>query len=447
MRPGARIRAAIEVVEAIEKHHLPANQALSDWGRSHRFAGSTDRAVIGNLVFDMLRNRAAIAWKMGSDSPRALVLGALSLVWNRSLEEIAKLCDGKKYAPAPLTEEEEEGLAYQLSDADPLWVRANVPEWLMGAFERAFGERLLSEAQAMAERAPIDLRVNTLLSHREKILQAFEHYYAAATPHSPVGVRIPYPSPLQKPPLLEASNEHGQGYFELQDEGSQLAALMADAKPGLQVMDFCAGTGGKTLALAAAMENQGQIYAYDTDPYRLRRIFDRLRRAEVKNVQVLRPGDEVALHGLQERMDIVLVDAPCSGTGTWRRRPDTKWRLSPQNLTARIAEQAAILDQAAHLVRPGGRLVYVTCSVLPQENEDQVIAFIQRHPDFKVMPYARYWWAATRGEPVASAIASEDFLQLTPFTHKTDGFFIAIMVREKPQTAPQMPGAFTWEGE
>ncbi len=446
MTPAARIVAAIEVLTEIEKRHQPARQALAEWGRAHRFAGSTDRAVIGNLVFDSLRNRAAAAWKMDDDSPRALVLGTLNHAWNKSPEEIARLCDGSRFAPGKLSEEEREGIAYQLGEQDPLWVRANIPEWLLPSFERGYGDAVLCEGEALAKRAPIDLRVNVLKSYPEKILKTFADAYAKPTPYSPLGIRVPLPGVERKMPLLEATAEHAKGYFEIQDEGSQIAAMMVDARADSQVMDYCAGAGGKTLALAAAMENQGQLYAYDKDPHRLRKIFDRLKRAGIRNTQVLRPGDMAALSSLAGRMDVVLVDAPCSGTGTWRRRPDIKWRLSEKSLRARIEEQATILDAARQQVRPGGRLVYVTCSLLPEENEDQVQAFLTRHPDFTAAPYERFWWGALRKDPVASALDSNSLLQLTPARHNTDGFFIAVLTHSRGATRPQAPSALDWDG-
>jgi 16S rRNA (cytosine967-C5)-methyltransferase len=213
----------------------------------------------------------------------------------------------------------------------------------------------------------------------------------------------------------------------VQDEGSQIAALLTGAKPGSQVADLCAGSGGKTLALAAAMENKGQIYAWDMDALRLRPIFERLRRAGARNVQVLHAGEVDALKPLEGRMDVVVIDAPCSGTGVWRRRPDAKWRLKPAQLEQRRAEQRAVLDQGAALVRPGGRLVYITCSLLPEENGDQVAAFLERHAGFSVIPFAQVWQETIGTEPPASADGRSDTLLLAPATHVTDGFFVAVL--------------------
>ncbi len=215
----------------------------------------------------------------------------------------------------------------------------------------------------------------------------------------------------------------------MQDEGSQVATLLASAAPRQQVLDLCAGAGGKTLALAAQMENTGQLYAYDSDRMRLRPIFERLKRAGARNVQVLPAGEASALEALAGKMDRVLIDAPCTGSGVWRRRPDAKWRLAPPMLEARLAEQRAVLDEGAPLVKPGGRLVYITCSVLRSENRDQVEAFLARHPEFRLVPWREVWQAALGAPPLPSADGSEGSLLMTPLSHGTDGFFVAVLER------------------
>ena len=242
-------------------------------------------------------------------------------------------------------------------------------------------------------------------------------------------MRVPPPEGAGKAPHLEAETAHGKGWFEVQDEGSQIAALLAGAGPRMQVLDLCAGAGGKTLALAAAMQNTGQIYAYDSDKKQLRPIFERLKRAGARNVQVMEAGDEAALLALGPRFDLVLVDAPCTGSGTWRRKPDAKWRVKPANIPERQAEQVRVLDLGAGLTKPGGTLVYVTCSVLPEENRDQVEAFLARHGEFAVEPFAGAWVERIGSEPPRSADGCEDTLQLTPARHATDGFFVALLRR------------------
>jgi 16S rRNA (cytosine967-C5)-methyltransferase len=309
-------------------------------------------------------------------------------------------------------------------------VRADIPEWLWPSFSAQFGENAVAEGEAMARRAPADLRVNTLKSTPEKVLKALLPFGASPCPVSPVGVRVPAPAGAQRTPNLQAEAAFQAGWFEIQDEGSQIAALLSGAGPRKQVLDLCAGAGGKTLAVAALMQNTGQLYAYDADRYQLKPIFERIKRAGVRNVQVLRAGDEAALEALGPRFDVVLADAPCTGTGTWRRRPDAKWRLKPEALAARQAEQRSVLARAASLVKPGGRLVYVTCSILPEENVEQVAAFLKTHGDFQAVPIGDAWVAAgLPGEASPSADGRSDSLLLTPARHGTDGFFIAVLTR------------------
>jgi 16S rRNA (cytosine967-C5)-methyltransferase len=281
----------------------------------------------------------------------------------------------------------------------------------------------------MAQRAPADLRVNTLKATREKVLKALASFAPEPCRYSPIGIRVPAPVGPQRTPNLQAEAAFQAGWFEIQDEGSQIAALLSGAGPRKQVLDLCAGAGGKTLALAALMQNTGQLYAHDADRHQLKPIFARLKRAGVRNAQVLRAGDTAALDALGPRFDVVLVDAPCTGSGTWRRRPDAKWRLKPEALAARMTEQRSVLTRAAGLVKPGGRLVYVTCSVLPEENTGQVARFLEETPGFRLLPTAGVWAAALPDNPPPSADGRQDTLLLTPGRHGTDGFFIAILER------------------
>jgi len=430
MRPGARLQAAAEILEDILERHRPAGTALADWGKSHRFAGSGDRAAIGTLVYDALRRKSSIAQRMGAETPRALVLGAAPRAFAMTADEVAALADGSEHALAALSAAENAGLAAELPSDTPAHVAGDFPEWLAPSFARAFGARAAEEGAGLSARAPVDLRVNTLKATREKVEKALARYEAVPTPLSPVGVRVPAPEGAARSPHVEGETAHGKGWFEVQDEGSQVAALLSGAAPRLQVLDLCAGAGGKTLALAGIMQNTGQIYAYDADKRQLRPIFERLKRAGARNVQVMDAGDEAALEALGPRFDVVLVDAPCSGSGTWRRKPDAKWRLKPSNIPERQAEQARVLDLGAKLVKPGGALVYVTCSVLPEENADQVAAFLEGHADFAVEPYASHWGERLGSEPPASADGSTDTLQLTPASHGTDGFFVALLRRK-----------------
>lgn len=429
MTPAARLKAAVEVLDEIAMRHRPASEALSDWGKSHRFAGSGDRAAIGTLVYDVLRRRSSLAARMGSHTSRALVIGATPGAFGLDPARAATLADGSPHGLEPLSALEHAALAGDLARDTPPHILGDIPEWLTPSLARVFGKGVAAEGIALAARAPVDVRVNTLKSTREKTLAALAAFGALATPLSPLGVRVPAPHGAARAPHLEVEAAHGKGWFEIQDEGSQIAALMAGASPRAQVLDLCAGSGGKTLAFSAVMQNTGQIYAYDSDKSQLRPIFERLQRAGARNVQVMNGGDEAALLALGGRFDLVVIDAPCTGSGTWRRRPDAKWRLKPQNLVQRIADQRAVLTLGSQLVKPGGRVVYVTCSLLAEENTDQVAWFLKKNPAFALLPFAEVWQAHLGTATPTSADGRDDALLLTPAQHGTDGFFIATFTR------------------
>ncbi|HZP18935.1 MAG TPA: RsmB/NOP family class I SAM-dependent RNA methyltransferase [Bauldia sp.] len=433
MTPGARLAAAIEVLADLEARRRPVSEALKGWGLTHRFAGSGDRSVIGNIVYDALRWRASTAWVMGEETPRALVLGMVALHWGLGVEGINQMVTGDAHAPPPLSDEE----AARLTSADmagaPDHVRADVPEWLGPKLARQFGENWVAEGIALALRPPLDMRANRLKAETAKVEKALSKFGAALTHYAPDGLRIAPTEGQGRHPNVQVEPAFQKGWFEIQDEGSQVAASLASAKPGHQVLDLCAGAGGKTLALAAMMENKGQVLATDRDRTRLAPIFERLKRAGTRNVQVREAGAD--LSDLARRMDIVLVDAPCTGTGVWRRRPDAKWRVTEQALGDRLAEQTAILDEAAGYVKPGGRLVYVTCSLLPEEDGDQVAGFVERHPDFAVVPpldviAASGLPANAQSALAGAALATVNGIVLTPRRTGTDGFFIGVVARK-----------------
>ena len=431
MTPGARVAAAIEVIADIEARRRPAADALKDWGLSHRFAGSGDRAAIAGLAYDALRRRGSSAYIMGQESPRAVVLGMLRLERKLDTEEIARLADGARFSPPPLTDSGRARLeAAEPTDAPP-WVAGDYPKWLDPYLARAFGDERAAEGAALARRAPLDLRVNTLKAELEKAVQALAHLDAAPTRWSPLGLRIRLAADA-KNPAIHAEPAFIKGLVEIQDEGSQLAALLTDAKPGAQVVDLCAGAGGKTLALAAMMEDRGQVYATDQDKRRLAPIHARLSRAGAHNIQVRTPrGQENLLGDLQSRADLVLIDAPCTGTGSWRRNPDAKWRVRPGALELRVEQQAELLDRAALLVKPGGRLAYVTCSILAEENADQVRAFLVRRPEFSPVPPPKVTDALGGRALIFRQVAlmAEEGLLMTPRRTDTDGFYVAVLRR------------------
>jgi 16S rRNA (cytosine967-C5)-methyltransferase len=429
MIPAARVAAAIEILADIEQKRRPAAESVKDWGIAHRFAGSGDRSAISSLIYDSLRRKASSAWLMDDASARAGVIGALKQLRGLSGAEVARLFTGEGHAPSALTEKEGERLETAVLNDAPAHVRGDYPEWLSGAFEASFGASAADEGRALAERAPVDLRVNILKNDREKALASLAHLSPRATPFSPVGLRIAI-TPEGRGPALAAEPAYAKGQVEVQDEGSQLAALLSGAAPGNQILDLCAGAGGKSLALAAMVNNQGQIYATDSDGRRLMPIFERLERAGARNVQVRAPkGDRDILGDLKGRCDLVFVDAPCSGSGAWRRSPDAKWRMRPGALEQRIKNQVETLRQASQFVKPGGRLLYVTCSVLRAENEDQIAAFLADNAEY--LPVDAPHMARSAGLPALAAHASRlgAGLRLSPLQTATDGFYIAALRR------------------
>jgi 16S rRNA (cytosine967-C5)-methyltransferase len=433
MTPSARLSAAIEVFSDIEARPRPATDVLKDWGLAHRFAGSSDRAAIAGLVYDALRRKSSAAWLMGEANARAVLIGMLRRERGLDVAAIEALCSGARYAPAPLAEAEKTALAADAVADAPPHVAGDYPEWLDPHLARIFGDERAAEGAALSSRAPLDLRVNTLAATREDTLPKLAHLGAEAARWSPVGLRIRLGADA-KSPAIHAEPAFIKGQIEIQDEGSQLAALLAGAKPGEQVIDLCAGAGGKTLALAAAMENHGQIYATDSDKRRLVAIHERIARADARNIQVRTPrGTANILEDLTSRADLVLIDAPCTGTGTWRRNPDAKWRIRPGALAVRLREQEAVLERAAALVKPGGRIAYVTCSVLAEENGDQARAFIGRHGDFSVeKPGNAITVLGERAYLFARAVLiSDEGLLMTPRRTDTDGFFVSMLRRSQ----------------
>ncbi len=429
MIPAARLAAAIEVLSDIEVRRRPAADAIKDWGLAHRFAGSGDRAAISGLVYEALRRKSSSAWLMGEATPRAELIGALRQTRGLDPDAIAALFSGEGHAPAKLTETERSRLASADLSGAPAHVAGDFPEWLKPHFEASFGAAAADEGRALAERAPVDLRVNLLKTSREKTLTLLAHLTPQPTPLSPVGLRIAV-RPDGRGPALAGEPAYAKGLIEVQDEGSQLAALIAEAKPGMQILDLCAGAGGKTLALAAATGNHGQIYATDADGRRLTPIFDRLARSGARNVQVRAPrGEADVLADLVGRCDLVLIDAPCTGSGAWRRNPDAKWRIRPGALEQRMKEQDETLERALRFVRRGGRIVYVTCSVLRPENEDRVAEFLSRHDDMLPVDAATQARAAGLAPLAEHASPFGPGFRLSPRATGTDGFYIATLAR------------------
>jgi 16S rRNA (cytosine967-C5)-methyltransferase len=422
MRDGGRLAAAIEVLTEIETRHFPVRMALKRWGESARYAGSKDRAFVSGLALDALRRKRSLGWIMGDDSPRGVVLGVLAHDWGWSAERIGEAV-GEEHGPGALTEAEVERLASPRSiDEAPAAIAGDYADWLEPFLNRALGADRAAEMAALSQRAPVDLRLNLLKTDVARGAKA-----VAAIGAEPAGLldaafRIAAPQAADRTPSVEAVPAFSKGWFEVQDLGSQIAAATAGEIKGKQVLDFCAGGGGKTLALAAAMGNSGQIYAHDSDARRLADTIRRSQRAGVRNLQIRSPIEGEPLKGLEGKLDLVFVDAPCTGSGTWRRHPDAKWRLSPDQLAKRQIEQDAVLADAADFVKVGGRLIYVTCSLLVEENEDRVTAFLERHPGFAAAPITL--------DGVQEHVTAQGHLRLTPKSAGTDGFFAAVLERK-----------------
>lgn len=434
MTPGARIQSSIELLEQIlvswqSEKRLPADKLIDNFFKSRRFIGSKDRAAIGELVYWCLRQKATLEWwiaRVGGDvHGRAMVLAALMLRRDCSPQELHAMSQDSKHSfPRPSEPEKarcEKLYKETLEHADmPGHVRLNYPHWMDGILHNRFKENFDAEIKALSEQAHTDLRVNTLKTTREDLLSALsaEGYDIYPTPVSPIGLRLKKRAPIFTSPLFKA------GHFEVQDEGSQLVALLADVRPGMKVVDFCAGAGGKTLAMAASMNNKGRILAWDTSEKRLGQIKERLRRAGVDNVQthVLESENDQFIKRHKASADRVLVDAPCSGTGTWRRNPDLKWRFTRQDLDEVLAAQAAILQSAARLVKPGGRLIYATCSLLAEENERQVDELLKIVNNFRVVPLPEIWDKISPGKAFEGP-----YLSVTPHQDGVDGFFGAVL--------------------
>lgn len=392
MTPSARVQGAIDLLDAIlataRGGGASADRVASEWFRARRYAGGGDRRAIRELAWRAIR---------ASGEPPVSGRAAMLLV-AKADDQIIALFDGSTHAPAPVVE------------GEPVAKPGIAPAWLIGALKAS--DVPGAEFAALLERAPLDLRANRLKTTREALAELLR------VPSEPIaapdGLRFPAGTPAETWP------QFGEGLFEVQDGGSQLACAALRVQPGEAVVDLCAGAGGKTLALAAALDNRGTLLACDTDRTRLQRLPPRAERAgAIVVTRLLNPGKELdLLTDWRERADAVLVDAPCSGTGTWRRNPETRWRLQPADVKRHAALQTRLLDLAAALVRPGGRIGYVVCSLLDAEGADQAAAFLARHPG----------WRAADVNPGAGRPRGTGY-RLTPFHDGTDGFFFTVLQR------------------
>ena len=412
MKPSARQQAVVELLDEFQGSNLALNVLAGNYFRKRRYIGSKDRRAIKDTLYNVMRDYIRIGWMLENAgakiTARARLLGHMFLTGGLKDE----LFSGDKYGLAPLSKDEANFLKKINEDDMPPWARLNCPQWLEEGFRVRFGSAFESEMAALNDRAPLCLRVNTLKTSVKKIAPDLAEAGFTKTRLSSVGFSSPENIPLHDMQGFQ------DGYFEVQDEGSQVAAGLVGARPGHQVLDYCAGAGGKTLALAAAMQNKGQIFAYDVDGKRLQTLQKRAQRAGVRNVQVVEKDNLLALSG---KMDRVLVDVPCSGTGVWRRSPDLRARVTPEKVASYLKIQKQLLENGATYVKPGGAMVYVTCSLLRQENEDQVTGFLKSQAGWNLLAI---------GPPVKNnAAALEGTLQLTPARHSADGFFVAVLSR------------------
>jgi 16S rRNA (cytosine967-C5)-methyltransferase len=409
VRPAARLQALTDLLNTVLLDATPADRIMQNWGRQNRYAGSKDRRDISNRLFAILRHYGTLTARLEADDPLLVCLLATIVLEGESPEAAMALADGSAHAPDPLEAAQVEALTQALA-RDGTQTKAglcSVPEWLMGDIEAQLGEQTQAVLLAMLERAPVDVRVNLLKTDREAAMTALqeEGFEPMPHPHIDTGLRF------EGAPRLVDSEAFKQGLIEVQDAGAQGVAQICDARPGQTVMDFCAGAGGKALALAAQMENQGVLLVHDAIAGRMNGQRPRAKRAGVDILQIVKPAQVL---DFTESCHLVVADVPCSGTGRWRRSPETKWRLTPEDLAELHQLQADILTEAALLVQPSGRLVYITCSLLASENDQQIEAFLQETPSFQrvetVLPFG-----------------SAGQTQLHPLNSDTDGLYCAVL--------------------
>ena len=469
MTPSARLAAAASVLDSIAQGRQPAEVVLKAWGAANRYAGSKDRRAIADQVYKVLRARGRLVWAMdGREDGRALIIGSLSLIDGLSLEEIEALHTGDGYGPKPLSKQERARISLT-GDEVPGWVAAGLPEFVVEDFKSTYEDRWAEEAAGlMLPRAPIDLRVNIAKTTVDEVEAELREagLEPERTPWSATGLRLA----AEPPPNVQALEAFKEGRIEIQDEGSQIVCALAGVRPGMTVVDYCAGGGGKTLGLAmqglatgasraepAAAEPErvwtptgwvdapkakakpatvtraeGRLIACDVVQKRLDSIRPRLARAGVEAELIHLGPNGGGVEDIIGQADVVFVDAPCTGSGTWRRKPEDAWRLSVEEVDRMHSLQKAILARAAKLVKPGGRLVYVTCSMLRQENEASVDAFEEDHDGFMAVGIADALdggLVTEAGRAKLTALADHHRLRLSPATAGTDGFYAAVYER------------------
>lgn len=438
MRHAAQLQATIELLDQIAETKYPADRIMSTYFKQHRYIGSKDKAAISENLYTILRNKMRFEYILNSKDLGVHSRMLVALLLKMDDGDLYTTFDGDKYSPKRLKPGQLERfseLDLNVIDAAPLNTRLNVPEWIAPKLEKALGDRYEQEMIATNQRATTDIRVNTLKSSIAPVEQALADvgYVAHKTDLSPWAIRFDKRAALFGLPAFK------QGWFEIQDEGSQLLALLTGAKPGQKIVDFCAGAGGKTIAMAAMMENKGTIYACDVHTKRLEQLGKRTKRSGVHNVRthVLSSEHDKWVKKHAEYADTVLIDAPCTGTGTWRRSPDSRWNLAQENLDNLVALQQSIMQSAKRLVKPGGLLLYATCSLLEEENEEQVLKFLESNPDFSPesfeipQPLSEY--------PERFINAGHE-IRTFPGLTQTDGFYVASLRRDPKVEDPEEVG-------
>ncbi|MFT4635059.1 MAG: 16S rRNA (cytosine967-C5)-methyltransferase [Arenicella sp.] len=427
MRHAAQLQATIDLLDEIAETNYPADRIMSHYFKQHRYIGSKDKAAISENLYTVLRNRLRFEYILNSKDLGVHSRMLVALLLKMDGGDLYDTFDGDKYSPKRLRPGQLERFAeldLNVIDAAPLNVRLNVPEWISPKLEKALGDRFEEEMIATNKRATTDIRVNTLKSSIAPIKQIFSDvgYISHKTDLSPWSIRFESRVSLFALPAFK------QGWFEIQDEGSQLLALLTGAKAGQKIVDFCAGAGGKTLAIAAMMENKGTIYACDVHTKRLEQLVKRSKRAGVHNVRthILSSEHDKWVKKHAGYADTVLIDAPCTGTGTWRRSPDSRWNLTQESLDNLVALQQSILQSAKRLVKPGGRLLYATCSMLEEENEQQAITFLDNNPEFSAEAFDLPQSLAAHPQRF---INNGHEIRTFPAMTGTDGFYVASLRR------------------
>ena len=432
MQPAAQIQASIELIDEVIASGFPADRIMANYFRAHRYIGSKDKAAISEKLYTVLRNRLSFEYLLNKAELPLNGRFLIATLLRAEESDLTKVFNGEGYAPKAFNQatfEQLNKIDHSLLEHAPLHVQLNVPEWLAPKLEAALGEHYASEMRASNQRASTDIRVNLLKSDVDAVLKLLQSKDYAVEQ----GILSPWALRFTTRVALFNLESFKLGWFEIQDQGSQILALLSQAKAGDKVVDFCAGAGGKTLALAAMMENKGTLYACDVHTKRLEQLSKRCKRAGVHNIRthVLSSEHDKWVKKHRSMADVVLIDAPCSGTGTWRRSPDSRWNLQPENLQNLVNLQQSILQSASRLVKPSGRLLYATCSLLNEENEEQISAFLKNNDDFEI---ADIVLPETLANNASAVVHTGHQLRLYPGLSDTDGFYIGCLQR-KPSIA------------